>query len=146
MPDTQKLVEIVTQTPEAEPLFTYLSKRERHRGDTDISRLLNYLNKHGVPLNRTTVEQVFDSIQAAGFGHVVGTSTKKKFKWDVNVVKVGRIVKSSLEGHLARPMNIERRVATESPIIITVGTASVQVAALSDAAALLKLINAVESK
>lgn len=148
MPNTQKLVELIKELPEAKPIFAYLTSRERHRGDTDLRRLVNKLNHDGSELSLKTVEQVFNRMSEAGFGTLIGQDRKKRFKWDISIVKVGKIIQGSLDGSF-KPTFVERRKDYEppkvdTPIVITVGTASVQVAAIEDAAALLRLINGID--
>lgn len=88
MSDTNKLIEIFTDSEAGKAIGSYIKKRERNRGDTNIARVASELG-----ISYTEAVKVLKRLQDEGVGQVTEAKAgKHKFKWDVSPVAVRKQV------------------------------------------------------
>lgn len=114
-------------------VFTYLSTKERHRGDTDLRKLHRQFMSSGAYIGKQELLEVFTEMQSLGIGKLHSNDTK--FNWFVSPVKVGKMLAD-------KPIRKEIQLKTNSGpgIIIRVGNATVETSNPEEAVKLLKLL------
>lgn len=80
--------EAAEENDTSKEFFSYLRKRERHRGDTDLTRLHRQLN-----VSREGLERVCKRLADAGVGELIERPGRhKKFHWYYSPVRVAETV------------------------------------------------------
>lgn len=98
--------ERVKVSPKSEAVFQYIKNRERHRGDTDIWRMLSVINNKGSKLTFNELLLELKELEAVGVGNIIDIDkARPRFKWEVSPVELSRQM-----GRLLRPIRTKASV------------------------------------